>query len=431
MAPGYPHNTSQVLPELSRREFLVAGSAGVAAAALAAAGWSGAPRRTFAQGVSRVAWVRDDRAALGWSSDFSLRVDPAVADAMMDQAVQLLTGQSTVAAAWAQIFQEHNGGAGYQPGQTIAIKVNYNNSSDNMQHNPNFQVLNALLRQLIEEVGIAPGDLILYDSSRTFHRQFSDGVAARFPGVQNNPGSATQYNQSVWNTRLTRLLEDVTYLINMPILRTHGAAGVSLSFKNHLGSVETPHVLHAGLEGATPENSSLVTLNRHHLIRSKTLLVVADAIYGLRVGGPDANPGSAGNGILNPYPNSLFLSRDPVAVDSVMIDYLASRGAVFQRFGSHFEPRTYLIAAASIGLGTHEASPDFNYQSISLATCINGQCSGAIVALPPDSPAPTDEPGSDPTDEPALTATPVATMAAGCHLPSYDEEQQIVVCTSG
>src|SRR5690606_34680006 len=114
-------------------------------------------------------------------------VDPAVADAMMDQAVQLLTGQSTVAAAWAQIFQEHNGGTGYQPGQTIAIKVNYNNNSDNMQHNPNFQVLNALLRQLIEEIGIAPGDLILYDSSRTFHRQFSDGVAARFPGVQNNP----------------------------------------------------------------------------------------------------------------------------------------------------------------------------------------------------------------------------------------------------
>ncbi len=418
MAPDHLDGAGQSPPELSRREFLAAGAAGVAAAALTAAGLSGAPRRAFAQGLPRVAWVQDDRAALGWSSDFSLRVDPAVADEMMGRAVQLLTGEDTVAGAWGQIFRAHNGGADYQPSQQIAIKVNFNNNSDMLQHNPSFQVLNALLRQLIEDVGIAPGDLILYDSSRGFLRQFSDGVAARFPDVLNNPSNATQYNQSVWNTRLTRLLEDATYLINMPILRTHGAAGVSLSFKNHLGSVENPHALHFGLDGATPEESSLVTLNRHDLIRNKTMLVVADGIYGLRVGGPDANPGSTSNGILDPYPNSLFLSRDPVAVDSVMIDYLASRGAVFQRFGNPYDPRRYLVAASSIGLGVHETSADFNYQSIELVRCTNGECSGATLP-PPGTPNPTEEPEPD--------STPIA----GCFIPpTADGEQEIVICTT-
>ena len=422
MAPIHDTSGSPARQGLSRREFLAAGAAGCAAAALAAAGWRGGPSRTHAAGISRVVWVQDDRAARGWSSDFALRVDPAVAEDMMDQAIRLLTGQTALAAAWSQVFREHNGGADYQPGQQIAIKINYNNCCDILQHNPSFQVLNGLLRQLIEDVGVAPGDIILYDSSRTFQRQFSDGVAARFPGVQNNPSVATQYNQSVWGTRLTRLLDEATYLINMPILRTHGAAGVSLSFKNHLGSVQTPRALHQGLDGATPETSSLVALNRHDLIRSKTLLVVADAIYGLRVGGPDANPGSASNGILDPFPNSLFVSRDPVAVDSVMIDYLASRGAVFQRFGNPFEPRTYLIAAASVGLGVHETSPNFDYRSIDLARCVNGECLGALVP-PPESPDPTDEPAPDPT--------PIATTAAGCTIPAPDGEQQVVVCTTG
>ena len=159
----------------------------------------------------------------------------------------------------------------------------------------------------------------------------------------------------------------------MPLLRTHSYAKVSLSFKNHLGSVETPAVLHPNISSADPAVNPLIRLNRHSYINNKTLLVVADGVYGLRAGGPTDNPGGS-RGITNPYPNSLFLSTDPVAVDSVMIDYLQNRGA---SWGTS-EPRNYLAAAASVGLGNFETNLSYRYTRIKLVRCTNGTCTGGV-----------------------------------------------------
>ena len=45
-------------------------------------------------------------------------------------------------------------------------------------------------------------------------------------------------------TRVTDLLIAARYLINMPIMKKHGMAGVSLTFKNHFGSIDNPAGLH-------------------------------------------------------------------------------------------------------------------------------------------------------------------------------------------
>ena len=61
-------------------------------------------------------------------------------------------------------------------------------------------------------------------------------------------------------TRVTDLLVAARYLINMPIMKRHGFAGVSLAFKNHFGSIDDPldcnYILVAGI--------------RWHLYRSLT-----------------------------------------------------------------------------------------------------------------------------------------------------------------
>ena len=332
--------------------------------------------RAVGEGISRVVWVQDSDAGLGWDEDVSKRVDPDVADAMMDLAIMRLTGQGTVAAAWSQVFQDHNGGADYQPGEIIAIKINFNNSRIENLHNPNYQIVNAVLRQLVDEVGVDQSDIILYDASRDFQPRFSDGVAARFPNVQLNPD--TCWDVSIWGTRLTCHLRDATYLINMPLLRNHYAAGATFSLKNHLGSLETPSDMHAAMLEPEAADNSLVALNNLPNIRDKTLLVVADAIYGLKSGGPDGYPDTS-DGITDPLPNSIFLSTDPVAADSVMADYLENRGADFD----YRNPRVYLAAAASIGLGNYETSLSYDYSLIDLVQCVDGICSGGV-NHPPD-----------------------------------------------
>jgi len=349
--------------------------------------------RPLGAGVSRVVWIRDSRAATGWSSAHSQRVNAQVADEMMNTAIKQLAGKNTVSSAWDQIFKNFNGGAGYSAGEKIIIKANFNNSGTNMYHNPTYQVANALVRQLVEEAGVSQSNIIVYDASRSLQSQYKSGISARFPNIQLNPSRRTCFNTSVRGTKFTCLLDDAKYLINMPLLRTHNFAVVTLSFKNHLGSVQTPNALHDGIRDSSASSNSIVILNNHPLIRDKTLLVVADAMYGLKQGGPDGDP-SGSQGIKNPWPSSIFLSTDPVAADSVMLDYMTNRGAEFAYWGSPREPRVYLVAAASIGLGNYDTSLSYNYSKINLIRCTTStNCSGGVVPTePPATTSPTAPP---------------------------------------
>jgi hypothetical protein len=89
-------------------------------------------------------------------------------------------------------------------------------------------------------------------------------------------------------------------------------------------------------------------LNSH--IRNKTVLVVGDGIFGA-LGGQDAPPATWSTFSDKP-PKSMFFSTDPVAIDSVMADFL------IYELGSGI-PATatsYLPLAAAKGLGVYEHS---------------------------------------------------------------------------
>lgn len=396
---------------ISRRSLLKIGALAGLTPLLKAAPIEALLNRLPAQEMSRVVWVQNSQAALGWNSQYAQRVNATAANEMMDLAIQHLTGQSSIEVAWDALFRAHNGGSGYLSGQQIAIKLNFNNAYVENHHNPNYQVVNALLRHLVEVVGVRQNAIILYDATREFeiHQpQFVEGIRARFPQVQMNPAVVRTFQAPVWGTKLTALLNDVQYVINMPLLRQHDGAGVSLGFKNHLGSVQTPSALHTGLNQPSENASSLVELNALDTVRRKTMLTIADALYGVRKGGPSAAP--AGNtGIINPFPNSIFMSADPVAVDAVMLDYLANRNVVLTATAHN-----YLIRAQTTGLGTYETALDYNYQTIDLVHCVDGTCDG-----PPLPPPVTLVP----------SATPL-TARSGCHPQSPEEGGQDVLCVS-
>ncbi len=358
-------------------------------------------------GISRVVWVYDPRAATGWSSNYASRVDAAVAEEMMDLGIRQLTGQSNLATAWQGLFTRVSGHA-YRNGEKIAVKVNFNNSGSDNNHNPNFQVVNALLRQLIDVVGVTPADIILYDASRPLSNQFRSGIQSKYPGVSMNPSSGF-CGSTVWSgpggsARLTCVLQDATYLINIPLLRTHdGAGSVTLNLKNHLGSTDNPAAFHYGLSSPYNGSYSLIALNRQTWIGQKTMISIGDGIYGLKSAGPSASPDSS-NGII-PYPSSLFFSTDVIANDSVMIDYISTKNN--NSFRTDY--RALLRTAAQAGLGTYEtAYPSMQYNTIQLIKCVSGSCSGGG-ALPTPTPTQAGQPTPTRTPTPTQVASPTPT----------------------
>ena len=72
------------------------------------------------------------------------------------------------------------------------------------------------------------------------------------------------------DTKLSSILvNDVDALINMPVLKHHMFAGITASFKNHLGTVSDPRSFH-------PDNCSrLAELNTLDPIKKKTRLILA------------------------------------------------------------------------------------------------------------------------------------------------------------
>jgi len=339
---------------------------------------------------SRVVWVKQDGAATGWSSNYATRVNGNIVDSMMDTAITRLAGQSAVKAAWSQLFKNHNGGRDYQAGETFAIKVNFNNSHDSNLINANSKVVNALLRQLIDEVGVRPSDINVYDVSRSFPSGFSSDISSRFPGVKLNTDRSVCVSSGVGSAQLGCVLQNSDYLINMPLLKVHGdGVKISMSLKNHFGSSNSPSSFHGSMY-TTARTSSQIVINKQPVIKNKTILVVGDGIYGTKKGTEASNP-SGPDGI-SPWPNSIFVSTDPIALDSVMIDYIASQPGTKIAGSMLSWVQTLYQNAAAEGLGTFDTSSDtsfdFKYSHINLIRCVNGGC-GQTSPLPSASASPS------------------------------------------
>src|ERR1035441_8173929 len=85
-----------------------------------------------------------------------------------------------------------------------------------------------------------------------------------------------------------RQVTEAKYMINMALLRPHGMAGVTLTAKNHFGSVHfpndggwSPQILHNSVLRTQPMGSynALVDLIGHRHLGGKTMLYILDGLY--------------------------------------------------------------------------------------------------------------------------------------------------------
>ena len=329
------------------------------------------PRFNPPSNPGKVVHVRNT-AATTWTgeTDYWNYLDQTAIDGMVDLGLLELTGAGTVVEAWQQLIP------GYQTGQKIAIKVNFNNTrlcdSSVTAIDALIEPVNAVAKGLVA-MGVTPADICVYDAVRALPDRFVDnalygisffdgwreGICRTEAGFTYLPETQVHFHPPVTistpEEHVTNVLMNASYLINMPIMKGgHPLAGVTLGFKNHFGTINNPGGLHDYVDVVhTPEAyrtdyNPMVDLLGSSLIGGKTVLTIGDALFAAR---QFAQPPVRWTTFGGELPNSLFLATDPVAVDSVMHDLIIAEPGTSVPDGAN----NYLRLAAESGLGVFEA----------------------------------------------------------------------------
>jgi len=280
-----------------------------------------------------------------------------------------VTGAKTDAAAWQQLFRYHNqrrdrGDVGYQPGEKVVVKLNMNCCQRRVSPSQGFyntpQLTQALLRQLVRHAGVRETDLIVLDASRFVPDSIFDPCHAEFPEIrfEDRDGDEGRFRAlpdlrkaiafadpdapDLAKTYLPECLTGATYQINAAAFKGHSLAGVTLCAKNHFGSLYrpdagpngphkgwTPAHLHQSI--TTPRRplgsyNAMVELMGHADLGGKTILYFVDALYAAPHQSklPEKWESAPFNGN---WTGSVFASQDPVAIESVGVDFFAAEAA--------------------------------------------------------------------------------------------------------
>jgi Carbohydrate binding module (family 6)/Domain of unknown function (DUF362) len=256
------------------------------------------------------------------------------------------------------------------------------------------QVLLSLLRQLVYKVGVAQADISVGDPTGNFPKYLWDRLHPEFPNVVyfDNYGqqgrtrvqlSSVPFYWSVTNANTpgSPVVMDYVpvpfaqadYLIDLAVPKSHAGAGITVCGKNFYGALlrcpdgyfrdangsNQPGTLnyssmHASLPNSTwgppglGHYRALVDLLGHPSLGGKTLLFLGDLLFS----GQDwaARPYKWKMAPFNGnWPSSLFVSQDPIALDSVCYDFLFTEWpALVDSSGMNGGAEDYLHEAATV-----------------------------------------------------------------------------------
>lgn len=295
--------------------------------------------------------------------------DEAVITGMLQNSIASLGGKKKADAGWASLFEAQNkrrgkGSQSYKKGEKIAIKANINgsgvfdddDSGKTKMSYTNPVLLKALLTSLVKDAKVAPSDITVYDVSRIFPAYMvalcTKGELKGVHFVGRNNGIADENKPINWSysfrgavNYLPACVTQAEYVINLANLKGH-SYGITLCGKNHFGSFIN------GNEMRPPEKanlhqfltmdemgvySPLVDLMANYELGGKTVLYMLDALICATSEG-DNITGSNARWKQSPfdgyYTASIFVSQDPVAIDSVGADFLMNEPTVTNNNGS-------------------------------------------------------------------------------------------------
>ncbi len=314
----------------------------------------------------RVVWsynsksVKWDGKGYWWKTE---HFNEKVITKMFRNSIASLGGTKKAKTGWKKLFQAQNKRRGkgkrkYKKGEKIAIKANINgsgvfdddDSGKTKMSYTNPVLLKVLLTSLVEDAGVAPSDITVYDVSRIFPvymiEMCTKGELRGIHFVGRNNGVADKKKPINWSysfrgavNYLPTCVTEAEYVINFANLKGH-SYGITLCGKNHFGSFINGNEMRPP-EGANLHQfltmdkmgvySPLVDLMANYELGGKTVLYMLDALICAPSEGDDITGSNArwqqspfnGN-----YTSSIFVSQDPVAIDSVGADFLMNEPAV-------------------------------------------------------------------------------------------------------
>jgi uncharacterized protein (DUF362 family) len=194
----------------------------------------------------------------------------------------------------------------FSPKDIIGIKVNCLAGKQASTHP---EIVYSIV-QLLKDIGVPSYNIIIWDrlnrelencgfklnSSKNDVRCFgTDEIGYEFePTEIGSIGSC-----------FSNILNEVSALINVPVLKQHGLTGVSIAMKNYYGAIHNPNKYHDNCG-----DPYIADLWLHPSLKNKTKLIVCDAINPVYHGGPAYSK-------YNVKYNSIIISRDAVALDYI------------------------------------------------------------------------------------------------------------------
>lgn len=279
----------------NRREFLR--DCALGAVALAAGGkavLSGAAEQSAAPLKSKVVIVRDPVLRGAGTAIDSQRVL-----SLLDRTMQDCFNLDHPSEPWKKLVR---------PGEKVGLKVNTLGGGG---LSTNLQLVEAICGRL-QEAGIRASDIVIWDRDSDELERAGFRVSDGSNRVQCLGTDRVGYEQELATygsvgSRLSKILtQRCDALINLPVLKDHNGAGVTIALKNMYGAIHNPNKYHPN--GCNPY---IADVNMLPAIRAKMRLTICDATTACFEGGPRYKPQYCWKN------NALIVSQDPVALDYV------------------------------------------------------------------------------------------------------------------
>jgi uncharacterized protein (DUF362 family) len=257
---------------------------------------------------------------------------------MMDSGIKSLAQQEQIGEAWKALLPEIN------TNHTVAIKVNCINSSLSTHPQVTQAVVQGLKQMSFDGLLFPENNITIFDRTNNELTRAGYTINTSASGVRcfGTNASGIGYDGTTFdvygkNQRLSNIIiQSCDYLINLSVLKNHGTAGVTICLKNHFGSCNAPGSIHGG--HADPY---IPALNALEAIKSKQVVNICDALFGIKTGGP--------SGLPQFIANKFILSKDIVAVDYLGRQILEEKGSNTIGRATHVD-----TAATDYGLGTND-----------------------------------------------------------------------------
>ncbi len=346
--------------------------------------------------------------------------NPSVVKDMVQKSVTQLTGKASITDSWDDLFKYHNKekynkAQGYKKGEKIFIKINQNTSRgclrqderNNGYHIPvtlkpgeewrkssfgssdtgPFIVLE-LLRELVNKAGVNQSDISVGDPMCPLFGYNYDIWFKEFPGIVYIDRNSSTFGRTLitpttndlvfysdksQNDKLFDIIKNADYIINVATLKPHNWAGISLNAKNLYGAQARNGARHLHYSLVTTFADGVVSNGGYHKYRAlvdlmaskylgrNTMLFIVDGLTG---GGSSQNSVPVKyfmDPFNNNWSNSIFISQDEVALESVCYDFLRTEWNGINSHDSRNNEFESMPNASGVDDYLHQAADSSNW----------------------------------------------------------------------